>query len=97
MGHNASKFDTDDPELLKLLESVMGNRKAANLFWSCLLEGSCSSMEFPGIAETSFDQHAKHEELGSVLSNSVLAELNDFSLEIGDVYAMVYAVIHFPR
>jgi amino acid adenylation domain-containing protein len=100
MGQNASRqYATDDPELIKSLQSVMGNKRAANLFWSCLLEDECTPVSF---LEALWQEHASSspihcEEMGTILSSSLTQRLDAFCLDLGlsrfAVILSAYAVL----
>lgn len=84
MGQNASRrYATDDPELLKLLETVMGNRKAANLFWSCMLGHECQPVDFLDFLDKCDGSHGRLEEIGVVLDCGLMVALDSFCLDLG--------------
>ena len=81
MGQNASRFATSDPELIRLLESVMGNKSAANIFWSCLIDEKVAAFEFPGIRQKAVDQPNTHDEFGGVLSHELVRGMDEFCVQ----------------
>ena len=86
MGQNVSKrYATDDPELTKFLKEVMGNKKAARLFWSCLLEDSCEPISFlEGFERNAVvEDSIECEELGIVLPGDLTHELDVYCIGLG--------------
>ena len=84
MGQNASRrYATDDPALTRLLETVMGNQKAANLFWSCLLAHECQPMSFLDGLITENRGSCQQHGIGARLDESVTSALDAFCIEAG--------------
>ena len=81
MGQTSSRFATDDPELIKLLESVMGNKSAANLFWACLLGDGAPSFEFPS-SDTN-ECSTLHDDFGRILPHDLIVQLDGFCGGLG--------------
>ena len=79
MGQKSTKYDTDDPELQKLLRTVMGNHSAANLFWHCLINEPVCAFDFP-IRDDFIEQvpgvHSWHDELGGIVPDGVVYEMD---------------------
>ena len=85
MGQSQTKYATDDPELVKMLKSVMGNTSAANLFWSCLLDEPIAPFELPIDLNEQQESHSdmENEDIGKVVEESLRIDLDKFCLHLG--------------
>ena len=82
MGQNVSRrYATDDAELKKLLDSVMGNRPAARVFWSCLMSDDCQPIEFLNTARP--NSCDVHEDVGALIHASLTERLDSFCIDQG--------------
>ncbi len=83
MGQRNSKcYDTDDLELIRFLESVMGSASAARVFWSYLLSDPCQIIELPTTSGTGDDCMGQRIEVGGAISSSVVVALDRFCVKL---------------
>lgn len=80
MGNQKSRFATDDPGLKKLLDKVMGNQKAASVFWQYLLGDSVDPFSLPYSQELRLDGNEFEAELGCMIDAALTREIDAYCI-----------------